>query len=131
MSNPNPLQIPQLLNWKQIYDQAETLWSKPLNQMIGSEAYLTLTSLMREQAMTRHETSKEVFEAYWEALRLPTKTDHVRLAGQVVALEAKVEGLSDKLDAVTAQLDAILAAVQASNARAGHSGNGKKSPVEA
>lgn len=113
----NALPLP---TWKDMYDKTEAFWSKPINQMLGSDTYLGFAGLIREQALTRHEIGKEAAEAYWEALRLPTKTDHARLAGQVVALEAKVEGLSEQLDTVTSKLtfitdklEAVLAAVEA------------------
>lgn len=101
-----------LPNWKDLYDKTEAFWSKPIHQMLGSDTYLGMASIVREQALTRHELGKEAMEASWEAMRLPTKTDHARLAGQVVALEAKVEALHDRLDSVTAKLDAILAALE-------------------
>ena len=101
-----------LPTWKDMYDKTEAFWSKPINQMLGSDSYLGFAGLIREGALTRHEIGKEAMEAYWEALRLPSKADHARLAGQVVALEAKVEGLHERLDAVTSKLDAILAALE-------------------
>lgn len=101
-----------LPTWKGLYDKTEAFWTAPINQMIGSDTYLGFAGLLREGALTRHEIGKEAMEAYWEALRLPTKADHARLAGQVVALEMKVETLHERLDTMTTKLDAILAALE-------------------
>ena len=105
------LPLPKLPNWKELYDQTEAFWAKPLQQVLGSDSYLAWAGTVREQALTRHQVGQDAMEAYWEAMRLPSKGDHARLAGQVVALEAKVEGLNDRLDVLTAKLDAILLAV--------------------
>ncbi len=103
--------LPQIPNWKELYDRTESFWTKPLQQVLGSDTYLAMAGVVREQALTRHQLTKEAAEAYLDAMRLPTKSDHARLAGQVVALEAKVEAVNDRLDTLTAKLDAILAAV--------------------
>lgn len=117
--------LPQIPNWKELYDRTESFWTKPLQQVLGSDTYLAMAGVVREQALTRHQLSKEAAEAYWDALRLPTKSDHARLAGQVVALEGKVEGVNDRLDVLNAKLDAILAAV-ADASRGEEGGKGKK-----
>lgn len=116
--------LPQIPNWKELYDRTEAFWTKPLQQVLGSDSYLAMAGVVREQALTRHQLTKEAAEAYWDALRLPTKSDHARLAGQVVALEAKVEALNDRFDEVSTKLDAILAAL-------GEKGHAKKKHSEA
>ena len=103
--------LPQIPNWKELYDRTEAFWTKPLQQVLGSDSYLAMAGVVREQALTRHQVAKESMEAYWEQLRLPTKSDHARLAGQVVALEAKVEAVADRIDTLGAKLDAVLAAL--------------------
>lgn len=115
--------LPQIPNWKELYDRTESFWTKPLQQVLGSDTYLAMAGLVREQALTRHQVTKEAAEAYWDAMRLPTKTDHARLAGQVVALEAKVEAVNERLDGLSTKLDAILAALEGASPDAG---KGKK-----
>ena len=122
--------LPQIPNWKELYDRTESFWTKPLQQVLGSDTYLAMAGVVREQALTRHQITKEAAEAYWDAMRLPTKTDHARLAGQVVALEAKVELVNDRLDGLNTKLDAILAAL-AETPRADEANKPKKKPVEA
>jgi hypothetical protein len=64
-------------------------------------------SLSREQFLTQSKTTREAWETHWASLRLPSLSDHARLAGQIVALESKIEGLEDKLDTALAHLEAL------------------------
>lgn len=96
------------LTWKEIYDRAETFWTKPLQEMLGTDTYVSATAQVRETILTQQAGTKEMLESHWETLRLPSKGDHVRLAGQVVALENKIDAVHDRLDGLEAKLDAIL-----------------------
>lgn len=100
---------PQLPTLKSIYDQVEAFWSKPLHAMLGTETTAAAMSMVREQALSQQQAQRAQLEAYWEALRLPSKVDHARLAGQVVALEAKIEGVEERLDLISQQLEQLLA----------------------
>jgi hypothetical protein len=105
-----------ILSWKDLYDRTEAFWSKPLQEMLGSETVVGMMSLTRENALTQQQFSREVLEQHWDTLRLPTKTDHARLAGQVVQLESKVEALEDRLESLDGKLDQILNLLAANNA---------------
>ncbi|MDB5099283.1 MAG: hypothetical protein JWM80_3704 [Cyanobacteria bacterium RYN_339] len=100
---------PPLPTMKSIYDQVETFWSKPLHAMLGTESAAAAMSMVREQALTQQANQRAQLESTWEALRLPSKVDHARLAGQVVALEAKIEGVEDRLDLISQQLERLIA----------------------
>ncbi len=93
--------------WKELYDRSEELWSKPMQEMLGTESFVSWMSATREQSLTQHQLSRESLEKHWDSLRLLTKTDLARLAGQVVDLEAKVDALDDRLDAMEGKLDAL------------------------
>jgi polyhydroxyalkanoic acid synthase PhaR subunit len=95
--------------WKELYDRSEEFWSKPMHDMLGSESFVGWMTAVREQTLTHKQMSRENLEQYWESLRLPSKTDLARLAGQVVNLEAKVEALDDRLDLMEGKLDALFA----------------------
>lgn len=94
--------------WKELYDRSEELWSKPMQEMLGTESFVAWMSATRESALTQQKMSRESLEATWDAMRLPSKTDIARLAGQVVALENKVDALEDRLDDMQATLDKVL-----------------------
>ena len=94
-------------SWKELYDRSEELWSKPMQEMLGTESFVRWMSATREQTLTQQQMTRENLEKHWDSLRLPTKSDLARLAGQVVNLEAKVEALDDRLDVVEGKLDAL------------------------
>lgn len=94
--------------WKELYDRSEELWSKPIQEMLGTESFVSWMSQTREQTLTQQKLSRESLEKHWDSLRLPTKSDLSRLAGQVVDLENKVEALDDRLDAVEGKIDALV-----------------------
>ena len=93
--------------WKELYDRSEELWSKPMQEMLGTESFVRWMSATREQCLTQHQMSRESLEKHWDSMRLPTKTDLARLAGQMVDLEAKVEALDDRLDGLEGKIDAL------------------------
>lgn len=102
-----------LVTWKTMYDQAEKLWTKPLQEMLGTETVVKLMSATRENVLSQQQVSRETLEKQWDALRLPTKTDHARLASQVIALESKVEAVEDRLEALEGKLDRIVGLLEA------------------
>ncbi len=93
--------------WKDLYDRSEELLSKPMQELLGTESFVSWMSATREQTLSHQQVSRETLEKHWEALRLPSKSDLVRLAGQVVDLESKVESLDDRLDVIEGKLDAL------------------------
>lgn len=93
--------------WKELYDRSEELWGKPMQEMLGTESFVRWMSTTREQNLTQQQMSRESLEKHWDSMRLPTKTDFARLAGQMVDLEAKVEALDDRLDDMEGKIDAL------------------------
>lgn len=106
-----------IVNLKQLYDRTEQFWTQPLQTLFGTESFVGAMSATRENVLTQTKTSRELLERHWDTLRLPTKTDHARLAAQVVTLENKVEGLQDQLDRMEQKLDALIAQLAASPER--------------
>lgn len=96
------------MTWKDMYDRVEGFWTKPLQEMLATDTYVGTMANVRENILTQQNAARDMMESHWETLRLPTKTDHARLAGQVVALEAKVDAAHDRLEGLEAKLDAIL-----------------------
>lgn len=95
--------------WKALYDRVESTFAPATQQLLQTEGYAAALGLAREQYVTALEMTREGLEAYWENLRLSTKTDLSRVAGQIVTLEYRVEALEDTLEAVSDKLDALLA----------------------
>ncbi|HEY9854204.1 MAG TPA: hypothetical protein V6D05_00615 [Stenomitos sp.] len=97
--------------WKEMYDQFEKTWTQPMQEMLGSESFVASMSATRESYLTNQDAMREGMEQYLKSLRLPSKTDFARLAGQVVALETKIEAIEDRFDTLEAKLDTLIAAV--------------------
>lgn len=95
--------------WKAMYDRAEPTWTQPLQDTMASESFVAWMSAVRESTLTQHQATRESMEKYWDSLRLPTKADHARLAGMIVAMEGKIEALEDRLESMEATLEAVLA----------------------
>jgi polyhydroxyalkanoic acid synthase PhaR subunit len=102
-ASPEPI-----LNLKQLYDRTEQLWTKPLQTLFGTESFVAGMSATRESVLHQQKASRELLERHWDTLRLPTKTDHARLAAQVVNLENKVDAMQDQLDRLEGKLDALI-----------------------
>jgi polyhydroxyalkanoic acid synthase PhaR subunit len=109
-----------ILSLKDLYDRTEQFWTKPLQTLFGTESFVAGMSATRENVLTQQKVSRELLERHWDSLRLPTKTDHARMAAQVVALENKVEGLQDQLESLESKLDAVLINLAALTERLGH-----------
>ncbi|MFN3430925.1 MAG: hypothetical protein ACK46X_13345 [Candidatus Sericytochromatia bacterium] len=117
MATPTPDLFPSLKN---LYDRTEEFWTKPLQTLFGTETFVAGMSATRENVLTQQKLTRETLERHWDQLRLPTKTDHARLAAQVVALENKVEGLQDQLEGLESKLDAVLSNLATLSERLGH-----------
>jgi polyhydroxyalkanoic acid synthase PhaR subunit len=113
------------LNLKEVYDRTEQFWTKPLQTLFGTESFVAGMSATREGVLHQQKASRELLERHWDTLRLPTKTDHARLAAQVVTLENKVEGLADQLESLESKLDAVLINLAALSERLGQAETAK------
>lgn len=103
---PNPLQT-----WKELYDQFEKTWTKPMNEMLGTESFAASMGATRDSYLTSQKALREGMENYLKTLHMPSKSDITRLAGQVVQLESKLEALDDRFDSLEAKIDTLVAAV--------------------
>lgn len=115
-----------ILSLKDLYDRTEQFWTKPLQTLFGTESFVAGMSATRENVLSQHKVTKELLERHWDQLRLPTKTDHARLAAQGVALENKVEGLQDQLESLESKLDAVLINLSALSERLGNAPKAEK-----
>ncbi|MBO9541615.1 hypothetical protein J7643_13590 [bacterium] len=101
--------------WKQMFDQFEQAFSKPLQETLNSEAFAATLGDTRERQIASQQAMREGMEKYLQSMRVPTKSDHAALAAQVVALETKIEALEDRFDVVEDKLDQILAKLSTLN----------------
>lgn len=96
---------------KELYDQTEQFWTKPLHALLESNSLSGLMAIQRETLLSQQQMAREALEKYWEALRLPSKTDLARLAEQVVDAGNRLDNLEEQIRQVLAQQEQILKAV--------------------
>src|SRR5215813_12775294 len=99
-----------LAQWKQFLDQWIAAWSRVLEQAMGTEAFAKTLGKQMEGFLNAASPAKKAAEQQIEGslagLGLPSRSQVVGLAKQVVLLEEKLEGLEDKLDAILKRLEA-------------------------
>jgi hypothetical protein len=94
--------------WKQFLDQWLAAWSKVFEQSMGTEAFAQMMGKQLEAFLNAGGPVKKAVDQQVEAglagLGLPSRSQVVALAQQIIQLEEKVEGLEDRLDAILKQL---------------------------
>jgi len=99
-----------MAQWKQFLDQWIAAWSRVLEQAMGTEAFAKTLGKQMEGFLNAASPAKKAAEQQIEGslagLGLPSRSQVVGLAKQVVLLEEKLEGLEDKLDAILKRLEA-------------------------
>ena len=98
-----------MVQWKQFLDQWIGAWSRVLEQAMGTEAFAKTLGKQMEGFLNAASPAKKAAEQQIEGslagLGLPSRSQVVGLAKQVVLLEEKLEGLEDKLDAILKRLE--------------------------
>src|SRR5262245_13129278 len=90
--------------WKTFLDQWIDVWSKALGQAMATEGFAQALGRYLDQTLTAQGPLKKGMEQYTDqALRtlgLPSRSQVVGVASQLVALEERIEGLEDRLDEI-------------------------------
>jgi hypothetical protein len=98
-----------MAQWKQFLDQWIGAWSRVLEQAMGTEAFAKTLGKQMEGFLNAASPAKKAAEQQIEGslagLGLPSRSQVVGLAKQVVLLEEKLEGFEDKLDAILKRLE--------------------------
>jgi hypothetical protein len=106
--------------WKQFLDQWIAAWSKVLEQAMGTETFAQAMGKQMESFLNTSGPVKKAAEQQIDAglagLGLPSRSQVIGVAAQIVQLEDKVDGLEDRLDAVVKELRELTAAVKATRA---------------
>lgn len=133
--------------FKQWYDATSETWSTIIENLIGTEKFMEVSSEFLKSYTSSYRTLRRANEEYFRNLQLPTRTDVARVAELVINLEDKVdqidsalevsedrsarlatsesveslhkcvEDLEQRLDQVESKLDSLLAALEKLAAR--------------
>ena len=97
--------------WKQFVDQWIAAWAKVLEQAMSTESFAQVLGKQLESFLATAGPAKKAAEQQVEAglsaLGVPSRSQVVGLAWQLVQLEEKVDGLEDRLDAILTRLNEI------------------------
>jgi polyhydroxyalkanoic acid synthase PhaR subunit len=84
--------------FKQWYDSSNEIWSKALEEVIGTEKFVEATNRYIESYSTFYKTFRRLNEDYFSHLQLTTRADLARVAEIIIALENKVDGIQDAFE---------------------------------
>ena len=97
-----------MAQWKQFLDQWIAAWSRVLEQAMSTETFAQAMGKQLEvflnAAGPAKKAAEQQVEAGLSALGVPSRSQIVALAAQLVQLEEKVDGLEDRLDAILKRL---------------------------
>jgi hypothetical protein len=107
---------PELLDqWKQFLDQWIAAWSKVLEQAMGTEAFAQALGKHMEQWLSLQapmkKAAEESAEAVLSAVGIPSRSQVIGIARQLVDLEDRIEGLEDRMAALLAKMDDLSKAI--------------------
>lgn len=80
------------------YNATNEIWSKLVEQYIGSEQFMETSTPFLESYASFFKTFRRANEEFFQNLQLPTRSDIARIAELVITLEEKVDQLDDTLD---------------------------------
>jgi hypothetical protein len=105
-----------MTQWKQFLDQWIAAWSKALEQAMGTETFAAALGKQLEVFLNAAGPTKKAAEQQIEqtlgGLGLPSRSQVVGVAQQIIQLEEKIEGVEDRLDAVLKRLDEVAASLK-------------------
>ena len=114
--------------WKSFMDQWIEAWSKALGQAMGTEGFAQALGRYLDQTIAAQAPLRKGAEQYTDqairTLGLPSRSQVVGIAAQLVALEERIEGLEDRLDEVRR----LLGTAAAAGSRPAETPEGKGTP---
>jgi Poly(R)-hydroxyalkanoic acid synthase subunit (PHA_synth_III_E) len=109
---------PDLMSqWKRFLDEWIAAWAKVLEQAMSTEVFAQAMGKQLEGFLNvagpGKKAAEEQIEAGLSTLGVPSRSQVVGLARQLVQLEDKVDGLEDRLDLILKRLNELTTAARA------------------
>ena len=105
-----------MTQWKQFLDQWIAAWSKVLEQAMGTESFAQAMGKQLEGFLNQAGPVKKAAEQHIEAtlagLGVPSRSQVVGIAKQIIALEEKIDGVDDRIDTMLKRLEELTAAAR-------------------
>lgn len=109
--------------WKTMMERNEQLWSTFTRQITASPEFAQTMGRTASNAAAYRTMVQKTAKAYLESADIPSREDIIRLATQIVALDAKVDSMQemmeDNLTQLPLLLEKTLASVESLNKRLG------------
>src|SRR6266516_2798897 len=100
----NGVAIDPVAFFKQWYPSSNVIWSKALEEVIGTEKFVEAANRYMESYTTFYKTFRRLNEDYFSHLQLTTRADLARVAEIIVALDSKVDWIQDAFEDFQGQL---------------------------
>src|SRR6266487_1096018 len=100
----NGVAIDPVAFFKQWYTSSNEIWSKALEEVIGTEKFVEAANRYMESYTTFYKTFRRLNEDYFSHLQLTTRADLARVAEIIVALDSKVDWIQDAFEDFQGQL---------------------------
>lgn len=119
-----------MTQWKQFLDQWIAAWSKVLEQAMGTEAFAQALGKYLDQWLTVQAPMKkaadESAEATLSALGVPSRSQVVALARQLVDLDDRIEQVEERLDGLMRRMDDLFKSLADHEVAAAHRAAGRR-----
>jgi polyhydroxyalkanoic acid synthase PhaR subunit len=84
--------------FKQWYESSNEVWSKAIEEVIGTEKFVEATNRYVESYTTFYKAFRRLNEDYFSKLQLTTRADLAHVAEIIIALENKVDWVQDAFE---------------------------------
>ncbi len=119
-----------MTQWKQFLDQWIAAWSKVLEQVMGTEVFAQALGKYLDQWLTLQAPMKKVADESAETtlsmLGIPSRSQVVGIARQVMDLDDRTERLEERVDALMARMDDLFKSLADHEVAAAHRAAGRR-----
>ncbi|WP_017755215.1 polyhydroxyalkanoic acid synthase subunit PhaR [Calidifontibacillus oryziterrae] len=84
--------------WKNLYDQAETYWSKVLDENLATEDFSRGLGKVLDMNLQYKKLVNDSTKAYLQQMNMPSKEDLANLATMMINVEEKIDHIEEVVD---------------------------------
>lgn len=84
--------------WKNVYDQAETYWSKVLDENLATEDFSKGLGKVLDMNLQYKKLVNDSTKTYLEQMNMPSKQDLANLASLIINVEAKIDQIEELVE---------------------------------
>lgn len=84
--------------WKNVYDQAESYWSKVLDENLATEDFSRGLGKVLDMNLQYKKLVNDSTKTYLEQMNMPSKQDLANLASLIINVDAKIDQLEELIE---------------------------------